>query len=98
MRPDCVVPTFSAWSTCTKSCGNGAQSRSRATVEPKNGGKACPHSAETRNCNKHVWAPDCVVPASSAWSTCTKSSCAGAQKRSLSVTTRHGGCPLPRKR
>ena len=84
--PDCVVPAWSAWSTCTKSCGTGVQKRSRATVEPKNGGTACPHSAEMRTCNKHVCAPDCVVPAWSAWSTCTTSCGTGFQKRHRFVT------------
>ena len=48
-----------AWSTCTKKCGTGSQKRTRSTVEPQNGGKACPHSAETRACNKHSCAKKC---------------------------------------
>ena len=49
---DCATSAFSAWSACSQACGTGSQSRSRATVEqPTFGGKACPHSAETRTCN-----------------------------------------------
>jgi hypothetical protein len=49
----------------------GVHNRSRASVEPKNGGKACPHSAEARNCNAHGCIFDCIVPAFSAWTPCT---------------------------
>merc|ERR1719149_273042 len=60
---DCVFSAFSnaAWSTCTKSCGKGSQKRSRSVAEPRFGGKACPHYTETRACNSHACAVDCVV-------------------------------------
>ena len=45
----CVVSDFSAWTTCTKSCGSGAQSRSRSiTTEATYGGYACPYLDEPR--------------------------------------------------
>ena len=52
----CSVADFGFWSDCTKACGTGSQQRTRATVEPTFGGKACPHSTETRGCNTHACA------------------------------------------
>ena len=72
----------SEWSACTKSCGTGSQKRIRTTTQPKYGGKACPHSAETRACNAHACATDCVTSGFGAWSACTKSCGTGSQKRS----------------
>jgi hypothetical protein len=91
---DCVVPAFEAWSTCTKSCGTGTQSRSRATVEPSAGGVACPHSAETRNCNDYACPVDCKWEGAwTAYSTCTKScGTTGSQSRSrVFVDGEYGG-------
>ena len=45
---DCVVNDWPAWTTCTKSCGAGAQKRSRASCSRAYGGKACPHHEEAR--------------------------------------------------
>ena len=70
---DCQVATFGAWTTCTKSCGTGAQSRSRTHTQPTYGGAACPHEAETRSCNTHACPLDCSVGAFSAWTTCSMS-------------------------
>ena len=77
------------------------QSRSRTiTTQANHGGKACPAQAallDTINCNTKACPIHCKYTFGS-WGKCTKSCGNGAQKRSLSVTTRHGGCPLPRKR
>ena len=51
----CATSAFSAWSACTKSCGTGAQSRSRTvTNKAANGGYVCPYLDETRVCNSHA--------------------------------------------
>ena len=47
---------WGVWTTCTKSCGNGSQSRSRtcSNPAPKNGGKECSrlgNAVETKVCN-----------------------------------------------
>lgn len=60
---DCVVTTWSQWSTCTQSCAAdghtaGYTDRDRAvTVFPAYGGKACPHVHESLPCNAH----DCAI-------------------------------------
>merc|ERR1712054_751166 len=94
----CIVTAFSAWTTCTKSCGSGVQSRSRSvTSAPRFGGYACPYLNEKRACNKHACASHCVVSQFSAWTTCTKSCGTGSQSRSRSVTSapRFGGYACP---
>jgi hypothetical protein len=93
---DCVVPAFAAWSTCTKSCGTGSQSRSRATVEPTLGGAACPHSAETRNCNATPCPVDCTWNGAwTAYTTCSKScGTTGSMTRNrVFVAASYGGKP-----
>ena len=56
------------------------------------GGKACPHSEETRACNKHLCPVACTMHAWRPWSPCTKSCGRGTQRRSRTlVAPRHGG-------
>jgi len=90
------VPAFGAWSTCTKSCGGGSQSRTRATVEPTAGGVACPHSAETRPCNTHACPVDCRWEGAwTAYTTCSHScGTAGSMTRDrVFVAAKYGGKP-----
>jgi len=87
---------FGAWSQCTKTCGFGSQSRTRSTRAPTIGGKACPHSAETRACSSFDCAIDCAVPKFAAWSSCTLSCGTGSQKRSrATVEPKFGGVACP---
>ena len=94
---DCVPGSFDTWSTCTTSCANGSQKRSRVIAQPFCGGKACPHTAETQGCSHGPCAIHCTVSAFAAWFTCTKSCGTGVQSRSRAVTTRadHGGYVCP---
>jgi len=91
-----MVGKWSPYASCTKSCGAGVQDRARATIAPKNGGKACPHSAETRGCNSHVCPIDCSVADFEAWTTCTMSCGTGSQKRKrANVEPKFGGKACP---
>jgi hypothetical protein len=93
---DCIVNRFGAWSTCTKSCGAGSQERSRRNTPPTMGGKACPHSAETRACNTAACAINCKFGDFSKWTACTLSCGTGSQKRSRATTEPQNGgkaCP-----
>ena len=43
----CATTAFSAWTTCTKSCGTGSQLRSRSiATHARHGGYVCPYLAE----------------------------------------------------
>eukprot|EP01084_Bolivina_argentea_P215703 366272_1 len=57
---DCVLSSFSEWSTCTKLlCGNGEQTRTRIiTTHPQNGGEECDPLSETQNCNTQSCCPN----------------------------------------
>ena len=50
---DCEWDDFGEWTSCSKTCGGGQQSRSRAIkVEAENGGKECTGSVtDTKLCN-----------------------------------------------
>jgi len=56
---DCSVSDWSEWTTCTKSCGGGLQSRSRQVMRPAaNGGASCPEKlADSRICNEYTTCP-----------------------------------------
>ena len=93
----CVIFAWSSWSTCSTSCAAGFSSRTRKFRQPENGGKKCPHGAETKPCNHGPCPIHCAATAFSAWTTCTKSCGTGSQLRSRSIAThaRHGGYVCP---
>jgi len=95
---DCKLAQWRSWSVCTKSCGTGAQKRSRAIlVPPHAGGMACIHTTETRSCNQHKCPVDCVVTPWTAWSPCSRSCGSGSQGRGRSTPrlTAYGGVECP---
>jgi len=90
---------YTAWSTCTETCGGGTQTRSFAvTVAAANGGQ-CPHEGDvqTQACNSEACPIDCVG-SWSEYNACSHS-CGpdGTQSRTYSVTTaaEHGGAACP---
>jgi hypothetical protein len=94
---DCVVDsTWSAWSSCTKSCGTGSQSHSRAHTPPTDGGKACPHFMETRECNTHACAVACDYAHWTVFGACSTSCGGGTKSRTRAVTDpSNGGTACP---
>jgi hypothetical protein len=69
-KQDCVVSDWSAWGTCSKTCGGGTQSRTRTIVTPAaDGGTACPSLSESRDCNTQA----CDCPQCSVSLTCVNS-------------------------
>ena len=52
-RPrDCVVGQWGGWSSCSKKCDGGSQTRTRSVLYPaKFGGNSCPTLRQTRSCN-----------------------------------------------
>ncbi len=95
---NCAVGAWSAWSTCSKSCGGGVQSQSRGiTKQPAFGGSPCPALTQTQACNTQNCPINCVVGGWSAWSACTET-CGGGtrrQTRAIVINTAHGGQACP---
>nr|XP_019929037.2 uncharacterized protein LOC105343589 isoform X3 [Crassostrea gigas] len=80
---------WSAWSTCTVSCGGGTQTRSRTCSDPAplNGGDEClGQDTESQDCNSDGCKVDGGWSIWSAWSTCTVSCGGGTQTRSRSCS------------
>ena len=94
---DCVASDWSAWGSCSVSCGvnGGLQSRQRSESRPAAyGGKACTAHKQERVCNAFQCPLDCVESSWSDWSECSKTCGAGGTKRrsrSVVVATAFGG-------
>ena len=59
---DCVVSGWNAYSSCSKSCDTGTQSRTRDIVrKKKNNGATCPTLSETQDCNTHECGSHCCT-------------------------------------
>lgn len=85
-RVDCQVGPWSSWSSCTKSCGTGSQTRTRTITQPAaNGGNSCPSTIETQQCNTQPCPVDCVVGPWNGWSSCSKSCGTGTQTRTRPI-------------
>lgn len=83
---DCLLGKWSSWSTCSKSCAGGTQTRSAGiAVSPMHGGKACPSSSQTRSCNPQACPVDCKLTPFASWSSCSKSCGVGVRSRSRSL-------------
>ena len=90
----CDVSAWSTWTTCTLTCGGGAQTRSRSVVtHAEHGGYVCPSLEEVQQCNDSPCPVDCTTTEWTGWSTCTATCGGGTHRRSRSVTTpvQHGG-------
>ena len=90
----CVVSSWTAWSTCPRSCGSGQQQRSRSIVRHfAHGGFQCPNLSEARSCNSHLCPVDCMLSEFGPWSLCTRTCGTGQSRRTrkLVAGSQHGG-------
>ena len=90
----CIVSSWAPWTACHRSCGGGAQSRSRSIVRHfTHGGFQCPNLSEVRACNSHVCPIDCTLSEFGPWSTCTRTCGSGQSRRVRALVTaaQHGG-------
>jgi len=95
---DCEVGDWSNWSSCTKACGSGTQTRTRSVIKPAvAGGKECSVLNETQTCNTQSCSKDCQVSEWSDWSACTKTCGGGTRIRTRVVNTpaTNGGKECP---
>lgn len=86
---DCVVSNWSAWTTCTRTCGGGSRSRTRTVVsQPQNGGAVCPELQQFEICNPQpcVGPQPCIMSDWSAFGSCTKTCGGGTMTRTRYVT------------
>ena len=86
---DCVWGDYGKWSACSKSCGGGEKTRSRAKATEKvNGGNECLGEAtQTETCNTALCPVDCVWGVYGDWSACSKSCGIGEKTRSRPKAT-----------
>jgi hypothetical protein len=94
---DCKMSSWTAWTTCTKSCSGGTHLRSRSVVAlAAHGGKKCGAPTENKQCNTFVCPVDCVATSRwGAWSTCSRTCGGGKSSKRRVLTTRaaFGGQP-----
>ncbi|EDO31173.1 predicted protein, partial [Nematostella vectensis] len=75
---------WTAWSACSKTCGDGTQTRTRVCDDPapKNGGSACVgDSSQTQACKIATSPVDGHWGSWTAWSACSKTCGDGTQTR-----------------
>jgi len=93
---DCVMGQWGGASACSKSCGTGTTTKTRAIDRSAHfGGKACQNTVETTVCQMTQCPRDCTVTRFGVWSPCTKACGGGAQtrKRTAKVSALFGGRP-----
>ncbi|XP_020958298.1 hemicentin-1 isoform X2 [Sus scrofa] len=90
---------WSAWRSCSVTCGKGIQKRSRLcnNPSPANGGKPCQGSdSETRNCQPKLCPVDANWSEWSPWEECTRTCGRGNRTRTRTCnnpSAQHGGRP-----
>eukprot|EP01127_Copromyxa_protea_P011653 TRINITY_DN294_c0_g1_i1.p1 TRINITY_DN294_c0_g1~~TRINITY_DN294_c0_g1_i1.p1 ORF type:complete len:1674 (-),score=432.23 TRINITY_DN294_c0_g1_i1:61-4824(-) len=86
---DCVLGDWSAWGSCSASCGGGTQTQSRSVVTAAaNGGAACTGAtSQSQKCNTQACPVNCVLGDWSAWGSCSASCGGGTQTQTRSVVT-----------
>ncbi|KAM7440695.1 hypothetical protein ABFA07_010097 [Porites harrisoni] len=97
---------WGVWTTCTKSCGSGTQTRSRSCTQPRpqHGGKVCPGALKgQRVCNAHSCPVNGGWSSWTSWNSCSKKCGSGVRERTRTCTKpppSNGGKPCtgsPRK-
>merc|ERR1719247_2578024 len=92
----CQVSLFTEWTTCSKSCGGGTQSRARTVVRhPNHGGYQCPSLGEERQCNTMYCAVDCVVGEWGTWESYASGGANVRRTRPITTPVVHGGAACP---
>ncbi len=80
-----VDGVWSAWSTCSATCGSGTQMRTCTTPAPANGGADC-FGASQQSCNTQSCPVAPIAGGWSAWSACS-TTCGGSGTQTRSCTS-----------
>jgi hypothetical protein len=94
----CETSDWTDWGACTKTCGSGTTTRTRAVTQHATfGGTACPNLEESLACNASPCPVDCVTSEWSLWGACSTTCAAGTQTRERTVSSPavHGGVVCP---
>lgn len=95
---DCSFSAWGSFTTCSRSCGTGYQTRERHIYNHAQvGGTACPHTEDNRVCATQPCPIDCVTSDHHTWTVCDRS-CGGGEKishRSILMQNAYGGAECP---
>ena len=97
---DCKVSRWTAWSKCTKTCGNGHRKRSREILHPNLfSGRKCPPLMDVERCNTEACPVNCKLSGWESWTGCSTTCGGGVSKRTRSeeISPSFGGWPCGRK-
>mmetsp|Transcript_9563 Transcript_9563/g.17110 ORF Transcript_9563/g.17110 Transcript_9563/m.17110 type:complete len:1334 (+) Transcript_9563:115-4116(+) len=80
---DCLASTWTEWSACSHTCGNGIVERTRTVQAASFGGLACPgkSSFQTKSCKLSECPVDCEFSDWLDWGTCSTSCGTGKSSR-----------------
>jgi hypothetical protein len=95
---DCHVSDWTAWGTCSATCGGGTAEKSRIVLQTATGKGACNFALkESRACATARCVIDCAVSAWAAWAPCSATCSTGTTSRVRTVATMPspGGKPCP---
>jgi len=95
---DCIYSAYTAFGSCSLSCGSGTKTRTRSVASLEQyGGKKCTVFKNTDFCNTQKCPIDCKVTEWNDWETCSVSCALGSQKRSRTIASRekYGGKTCP---
>eukprot|EP00042_Codosiga_hollandica_P046601 m.491875 g.491875 ORF g.491875 m.491875 type:complete len:1860 (-) comp57272_c1_seq3:128-5707(-) len=96
---DCLVGSWSAFGSCSTTCGNGAQSQTRTIVQnAAYGGLACPNLVNTQACtNPAVCVVNCLLSSWEFFGSCSLTCNTGIQVRTRTIVeaAQNGGTPCP---